>query len=376
MYRNSIHQSMSEHIIEDVKPLLWGQSGETSFIASLANVMEAIGVETSYNELMVMSGAGFRMQISDDWCPSSGDWYDRSRTLHHLGYTTKNYSVRFEEVEKDLVITDEDDSNDLRTVGLITKDKAIRMIKESLISGYPVIGIDLYQIPEWGIITGFAENDFLIRDYFGGTGDEYVNMRKFPWIIHTISERETDRTKKEYLIEALRNVVQTYNTPKFDEKWNGKKGFEFWIKQLRNINVEDERYNEKWHLNGWLYDLLMDGRHSVYLYLKEWIDEFVGQERELLEQIQEKYFDIAVYIDKNWIYFPMPHWADQDNNRTFIPPFYGPDAKEPHEPRWLPHTNWTEEMRLKGADTLSTIFEMEEEAMGLIEDLLNAIENK
>lgn len=357
---NPHYYSMSTKIIQGIDPLAWGKSGETSFIASLTNIMKALGKSTSYIELMFMSGAAFRMQMSEDWCLSSGDWYDRSRTLHHLGYSTTNYPINHPDIDKS------DDT-------MISMEEAKKKIRDSINHGLPVIGIDLLGIPEWGIITGYESDTFYVRDYFN-PDENYSEMKKFPWIIHLIHERAVEMSRKEYFINALREAVKQYNVPKTDDVWNGREAYKFWAEDVAKVDPEEEGYGNKWQLNAWLYDLWMDGRHAIYKYLEEWYNQFDGEALVVLKRIQEQYYQIACDIDYHWIHFPFPHWVDKDKNRTFIPPYYGSGSKEPYEPRWLPYTEWTEEMRIEGSKVIKMISDKEEIAIQLIEHFISIVQ--
>ncbi len=343
---------MSKVFIKDIPPLKWEVSGETSFIASLNNIMTALKKETNYYELMGISGAAFRMHFSQEWCPSSGDWYDRSVVTQHLGFRTKNYMVSEEEGKG------------------ISKAEATKLMKSSIDSGLPVIGIDLLKIPEWGIICGYEGEKFYVRDYFDGNSDEYVEMTKFPWIIHILEELGASRPKKELIIDQLRKVLDNFNVPFVDNQYhNGRAGFQFWINQINDDEVHKDKYESHWHLNGWLYDLLFDARHAAHMYLLTIADLFSGEQKNKLLKVREKYNVISEYVRKNWIYFPMPQWVNKEKMRTFIPP-YNPDVDP--EPRWLSTVDWTPEMRDMGKKTLEKILEMEEEAITLLKSFLES----
>ena len=341
---------MTKVVVSDIPHLSWGVSGEASFIASMTNIMKALGKETNYNELMGISGAAFRIQFHDEWCPSSGDWYDRSIVTQHLGFRTKNYMIS-EEQEKG-----------------ISKEEAKNLIKKSIDKGLPVTGIDLLKIPEWGIICGYDDEKFYVRDYFDNNSEEYVVMKKFPWIIHILEEYPFSKMKKEFVIEQLRRVVDNFNVPVLDQHYhNGREGFKFWIDQINNDVIHEEKWDSHWHLNGWLYDLLFDARHAAHMFLFEIADLFVDEQKEKLLEIREKYKEISEYICKEWIYFPLPMWVDKEKKRTYIPPY---DPETDPEPRWLNTIEWTPEMRQKGKEVLQNILKMEEEAITLLKFFL------
>ncbi len=346
---------MSKVVIKDVPNIGWGISGETSFIAALNNIMKVLKKETNYYELMGISGAAFRMHFSKEWCPSSGDWYDRSVVTQHLGFRTKNYMVSEEEGKG------------------ISKPEAIALMKESIDSDLPVIGIDLLKIPEWGIICGYEGDKFYVRDYFDDNSNDYAVMTKFPWIIHILEEHTESKSKKELIIEQLQKVVKNFEVPMIGNQYhNGRAGFQFWIDQIDDDEAHKDNFSGHWHLNGWLYDLLFDSRHAAHMYLLEISELFSDTEKEQILEIREKYKKISEYVCENWIYFPMPVWVDKEKSRTYIPP-YNPDVDP--EPRWLASTDWTPEMRQKGKEVLTNILKMEETAINLLKSFLESYES-
>ncbi len=63
-----------KRVIEGVGRLQWGKGQENTFMGALAAVMQSIGEDVSYDYLMGVSGAAFRLQIHQpDWCPSAPD---------------------------------------------------------------------------------------------------------------------------------------------------------------------------------------------------------------------------------------------------------------------------------------------------------------
>ena len=69
-----------------------GISGETSFMGSLARVMEYYNEYIDYIDLMGYSGAAFRVNIAQpQWCPSAPDMFPRLHFAKYLGYELTPY---------------------------------------------------------------------------------------------------------------------------------------------------------------------------------------------------------------------------------------------------------------------------------------------
>ena len=157
--------------IEGVEPLAgWGNGEENTFIGSLRVVLSAVGENVSYNQLMGVSGAAFRLQIAQpDWCPSAPDatvGCDVSGpAVKALGYS----------------LTSIDDNSILVWVG-VKRVKAA--IVESVDDGRPVVAINLAGGMDWGIVTGYEDDgkSFLCRTY-ENPGDEYVKAKECPCVV-------------------------------------------------------------------------------------------------------------------------------------------------------------------------------------------------
>ena len=138
--------------IDNFPPLEWGKNTDNSFIRSAQLTLNSLGENYTYDFLMGISGAAFRLHFHPDFCPSSGDsttGFDVSRVLFNsLGYKCELHSINDNSF---------DDIKDLY-------QKIIAQINH----GIPVIAINLKVCPEWGIITGYLKNKpgLLCRTYF------------------------------------------------------------------------------------------------------------------------------------------------------------------------------------------------------------------
>ncbi len=75
--------------IDGIPGLNWGRNNETSFIKSVQLALNALGENYSYNFLMGISGAAFRLHLHHEWCASSGDvttGFDVSKVLFIFSY--------------------------------------------------------------------------------------------------------------------------------------------------------------------------------------------------------------------------------------------------------------------------------------------------
>lgn len=147
----------SKCILKNVRRLSWeGEEGNVGqmcpWAGSLQAALEYMGEPYTYEQIMGMSGACFRLCFVDVWdysCTDALVAYDYAGPLYRaVGYSFR-VAERLEKQER----------------------KAERLaVMEDIRSGRPVLAINLRVAPEWGVITGYTDSGkrFLCRTYFDG----------------------------------------------------------------------------------------------------------------------------------------------------------------------------------------------------------------
>jgi len=155
--------------IEGVERLQWGKGQENTFIGALTVAMRAIGEDVTYDYIMGVSGAAFRLHFHQpDWCPSSPDatcGFNHSKpAMEALGYTST------------CIGSDGKNPQEMKKV----RDAVVQSIN----NGIPVLAIDLIEVPDWGVIVGYSGDgeEFLCRTYFDRTA-AYSRAKKWPWVV-------------------------------------------------------------------------------------------------------------------------------------------------------------------------------------------------
>ncbi len=259
-------------IIEGIGKLDWGIGMENSFLAAVTRIEEKFGDDINYLDLVGLSGYGFRTHIFDGLCPSSPDatvgWDCGSYILGKLGYKFQYYFLKKD--EGGLAATTD--------IGAVSEDEMIMIIKKNIDSGWPVIAIDLIEIPEWGIITGYQKDgkELICRTYYDKTRG-YDIASKMPWIIMTIEGKE-DADLSGLYRESLTVARKLYNTPEFNKYFSGIRGLKEWIKLLENEeffnNLKEKKLQEVKHANWWIYYSLIDAKVIAVKYLENNKDKF------------------------------------------------------------------------------------------------------
>jgi hypothetical protein len=173
--KSGVVETIDKVFIDKIPRLKWGENTENSFIRSAQLTLNALGENYSYEFLMGISGAAFRLHFNPDWCPSSADsttGFDVSRVLFKsLGYKSELNSI------------DDNNFEDIKSL----YQKIITQIN----LGIPIPAINLKVCAEWGIITGHLKNKpgILCQTYFDKT-DEYSLAEQAPWLSFFIKEKK------------------------------------------------------------------------------------------------------------------------------------------------------------------------------------------
>jgi len=71
--RVPVTETVDSIFIDGIPRLEWEKSTDNSFIRSSQLALNALGEDYTYEFLMGISGAAFRLHFHPDWCPNSAD---------------------------------------------------------------------------------------------------------------------------------------------------------------------------------------------------------------------------------------------------------------------------------------------------------------
>ena len=238
--------------IDNIPHLEWGMNTDNSFVRSAQLTLNSLGENYTYDYLMGISGAAFRLHFHPDFCPSSTDattGFDVSKILFKsLGYKC------------DLHIIDGDNLGEIKAL----YQKIISQIN----NGKPIVAINLKVCPEWGIITGYLKSNpgILCRTYFDDSED-YSIAEHAPWLSFFIGEKGDPLTNREMFLNSLKIAVQLAKTDSFEEYFSGFNAFEKWIETLQKYTASSGKGNfDKIEENLTLFNFLIDSRRSAGKY--------------------------------------------------------------------------------------------------------------
>jgi hypothetical protein len=240
-------------VIPGVVRLGWSTGKENTFMAALEAAMQKLGMDADYAFLCGASGCAFRTQFFDTWCPSSPDpgcGYDAVvPALAACGYGAESHPLASDGKNRPAIV---------------------RAIMASIDSGIPALAIDLIEVPEWGVITGYQKQgqEFLCRTYFDSRKN-YDLARKFPFVSMTLNRLGNAPVRTESYRIGFQIVEQNLSTEKYGEYYSGLAAFRKWIDRLKDdfTKLDSARFANVMTANYWIYERIISDRKVGVEYL-------------------------------------------------------------------------------------------------------------
>jgi len=267
-------------LIPDVEELpSFGRGMECSWAAALTTALRVMGHRTSYEEVMGVSGACYRLAFcSPNWDYSSVDGlvaYD----FMTPGYAAFGYtSEHFAHIEK------------------ADRSAHRQRIMKEIRNGMPVLGINLRVAAEWGVICGYdrdgeellcrtkydretVENDpeFMkdfppfdpgaIQNPYG-----YLAVDNWPFLLCYFTGKRQAPTAKENLLQSLRVFLDCGEQERGAGYYMGFGACEIWARDLRDDTfyqeADDMEFTRRFSVNQFCALALMDARRAACAYLQ------------------------------------------------------------------------------------------------------------
>lgn len=338
-----------ECFIADV-PILppFGEGMECSWAAALTAALQAMRMNTDYDEVMGVSGACYRLAFcSPGWDYSSVDGlvaYDYAMPgFAAFGFTPEQYG----HIEKS------------------DRAKHRQKIMKELRDNMPVLGINLRVAHEWGVICGYAKDgedlfcrtkydmEIYERDNFI-KGDinpyDYLYVDNWPFLICYFNQKRMPPTSKENLISSLKVFADCVKKPSEGGYYMGFKAYEVWASDLRDDRFYDicgdEMIARRFSVNQFCSLALFDARRSACSYLKNSLGLIKSDLLVKIAECFEQVFKIAEGIH---------HMLDSGVELD------GPESRE----------FWTYDKRRRQADALDEMAGLEQNAYTLVMKLLS-----
>ncbi len=134
---------MGGRYIDSLPPMQYGQLRDCTWAGSIKHLLDAIGINITYPEIMGFSGVCYYFAMTPDWCPSA--------TMPQIAFDPAA------NLERATVVV---------RACFSTEDRNCK-IKESISRGMPVMMIEPRVEMEWGVLCGYTgDGRFYGRSYF------------------------------------------------------------------------------------------------------------------------------------------------------------------------------------------------------------------
>lgn len=292
----------SRCILKDMIRLSWERGIEYPWAGALYAAFKYMGEPYTYNQIMGMSGACYRICFTDVWdfsCTDALVAFDYMTPLYRAAGYSFHMADRLEKQER----------------------KAERLrIMEDIRKGRPVLAINLRVAPEWGVITGYTDNGsrFLCRTYFdhevfdalerGDFQDSeerhmvfeenegYLFSDFWPFLLLHFGEKEETPPPLDVLRTSLNILVQSFEAEESRGYYQGKAAYQAWMRSLSgedDFDLENDREKvlRRLSVNDNMLCHLIDARNAAACWLRENVP--LMSEKEYLVQIAENCQRIA-----------------------------------------------------------------------------------
>ena len=207
--------------------LEWGANNTMpcTWAGALCAALKSMGENYTYEQIMGMSGACYRLAFCEVW-----DW-SALDALVAFSYDVPLYeAIGYEPVWACRLEKDE------RTLER-------RRIVADICRGVPVVAMNLRVAPEWGIITGYSGNGktLFCRTYFDGDrlneNKDYLETENWPFLIAHFGKKREKPSALAILSGSLRALANSFEAPPRDGYFQGEKGYMKWIEGLQNESI-------------------------------------------------------------------------------------------------------------------------------------------
>ena len=276
--RGVVRRDGNRVFIAGIERLRFGEGRDNQFVAALSAAMHAIGNDASYDYLMGVSGAAFRLQFwLKEWCPSSpdllGGFSHDVPAMRALGYSSRLVRCAGASLPE----------------GSAAEQERLRAeVVRSIDAGLPVVGQSLEGKGHFGVIAGYEDGGrvLLCRTY-DDPAEAYTPATAWPWTLLFIGDRTKAPTRGANAVRSLQIALELAKTPIYQRGsipgWDGDQAsgfaaFEKWMQRLRedeyspDMNSKTTGYAAD--VNGWIYLTLLDARLSAARYLRSVEKEF------------------------------------------------------------------------------------------------------
>lgn len=239
-------------LIRDVPNLGWDRMN--TFMGALDAIEQKLGDKVGYAYLCGVSGAAFRTQFFDTWCPSSPD--------PTLGYDAGTATLKALGFDATWLHVSQDGKNEPQIRAAIRK---------SIDAGMPVLGIDMSGMPEWGIIIGYQKNgDELLCHTYYDKHKLFEVAQKFPFAVGILKRQGRAPDEDASIKRGFGIVAENLAATKYGQYYSGLTGLNKWIDRLQFddfTKLDSAQLANVVQTNYWVFQRLISDRETGIEYL-------------------------------------------------------------------------------------------------------------
>jgi len=312
---------------------------ESSVHAAQEAVMQAVGEDVTYDDLVGVSGLAFRMQVhKEGLCPSSPHSFCGyqcvERSVRALPWVIRIFEAKPEDAEK--------------------VKEARQAVVESIDRGVPV----QYGSEEDGIIVGYQKGgeEWICFHPMRDGGTKSFIETQWPWGIAVFPEPKKEvPAARELALGALKQSVEMATAEEAESYFVGFRAWEAYVQRLEALEQTDDKAREDAMLgNAWIYECLAQYRGVAERYLRGVADAFGAEAADHLLRAADRYESMSNEVLR-----------DAENCVVTVAP-YSWALKEGQA--------WTNDMRRGQIRRLEAAVSLEREAIQEIERALAVID--
>lgn len=276
-------------ILPNVITLEWEKVMDCTWAGAIYAALKYMGETYTYEQIMGMSGACYRIAFTEVWDWSAVD------ALVAFDYSTVLFkAIGYEQVWASRI------DKEQRSIER-------KNIMQDISNGKPVVAINLRIAPEWGVITGYKEEGkvLLCRTYFDkeilNENIDYLETDFWPFLITHFGEKKEKHSDYQILIDSLATLVDSFNAPIQRGYYQGAQAYQKWIEGLRNNSLWNENNSKedidrRIMVNDYLLLNLIDARRCAATYLNSAVTLLENGKSERLLEVSNMYAQITTKL--------------------------------------------------------------------------------
>ena len=277
--------------IDGVPALKWGEYKDCTYCGAVSLLFDVMGINTSYEEIMGLTGSCYRFGMCYGWDPGS--------IILNTSYAYLEF--------KDACGVDYNANRafgiDFYTVG--DEKKRDICVRNSIDNGVPVLTLGGIYAPEWCLITGYEQTkggiSYFGRSYFDYsalpnelfTANNYALANRypgeFPSLFVKLCDRFCESVKPE---DGLKISIQTCLKMFSNKPLFGYDAYDFMINSLiKNIYPHSELPEKNYSGQNVCRHIasLLDARRAAYVYLADSSQILSGDNKKRMLKISDMY---------------------------------------------------------------------------------------